>query len=717
MREWLITNGIGGFAASTDKGGMNTRRYHGLLIAALQPPHLRTMILSKVDESIEINGKKYQLFTNDSNGTLSKGYKYQKEFQKEILPIYTYMVDGVIIQKTISMIYGKNTVVVVYKIANKKANTKLELTPLVNFRDFHSDNQSSQFDYGQDAREDKTQVIYNNGYRLNLYVSNSKFIKHNNDMFYRMHYQIEEERGFTATENHMIPGTFEVNIKPNADVVITFVAGLESGRFGTDFEQIQKIDGSKVISEEVNRVKELIKDSKLLKEKNIHEQVNALYLEGSENSVYDEHDEVYKELVRKYIIASDNFIIKRDSNNLYSLIAGYPWFLDWGRDAFIAFEGLLLISKRYDVAKEVLLNFANSIQEGIIPNGFDEYTDNPLYNSVDASLLFINAVQKYLDYTGDYKFVMNELFKYMKDIIDYYVDGTNFSENNIYLDRNDYLLVSGTPYIQNTWMDAKVENRVITPRNGKAVEINALWYNALRIMEDLVAKNWKKPISKLEYGFLARKCKENFVQKFYNKNKKCLYDVILVDKEKTKDEFIKSIEQSAEEQLESIAKDRKDDKIRPNQLFALSLKYPVLDLEQDEAKNVFITVTGKLLNKFGLKTLAEGEEGYTAIYKGGPVERDEAYHQGITWPWLLGLYYDALKNLINANDELTQQELSRSLIQFRTNVANTFLNEMLNGNTIDNISEIYDSENPKCGKGCFAQAWSISEVFRIIFGK
>ena len=316
----------------------------------------------------------------------------------------------------------------------------------------------------------------------------------------------------------MIPGTFEVNIKPNADATITFVAGLESGKFGTDFEQIHKIDGIKVISEEVNRVKDLIKESKLLKEKNVHEQVNALYLEGSENSVYDEHDEVYKELVRKYIIASDNFIVKRESNQLYSVIAGYPWFLDWGRDAFIAFEGLLLISKRYDVAKEVLLNFANYIQEGIVPNGFDEYTDNPLYNSVDASLLFINAVQKYLDYTGDYKFVINELYKYMKDIIDHYAEGTNFSENNIYLDKNDYLLVSGTPYIQNTWMDAKVDGRVITPRNGKAVEINALWYNALKIMEDIVAKDWKKPISisKLEYGYLAKKCKESFVQKFYN---------------------------------------------------------------------------------------------------------------------------------------------------------------------------------------------------------
>ena len=696
MREWLITNGIGGFAASTDKGGMNTRRYHGLLIAALQPPHLRTMILSKVDESIEINGKKYQLFTNDSNGTLSNGYKYQKDFQKEIVPIYSYTVDGVRIQKTISMIYGKNAVVVVYKIANKKATTKLQLTPLVNFRDFHSDNQSLEFNYDQDVREDRTQVIYNNGYRLNLYVSNSKFIKHDNDMFYHMHYKVEEDRGFTATENHMIPGTFEVNVKPNADVTITFVAGLESGKFGTDFEQIHKIDGIKVISEEVNRVKDLIKESKLLKEKNVHEQVNALYLEGSENSVYDEHDEVYKELVRKYIVASDNFVIKRDSNQLHSIIAGYPWFLDWGRDAFIAFEGLLLISKRYDIAKEVLLNFANTIQEGIVPNGFDEYTDNPLYNSVDASLLFINAVQKYLDYTGDYKFVINELYKYMKDIIDHYVAGTNFSDNNIYLDKNDYLLVSGTPFIQNTWMDAKVEGRVITPRNGKAVEINALWYNALKIMEELTTKNWKGlitvPLSKLEYGILAKKCKENFTQKFYNENKKCLYDVILDD-------------------------ENKDDKIRPNQLFALSLKYPILDLDQDEAKNVFITVTDKLLNKFGLKTLAEGEKGYIPVYKGGPVERDESYHQGITWPWLLGLYYDALKNLIEANDELTKQELTRSLIQFRTNVANTFINEMLNGNTVDSICEIYDSENAKCGKGCFAQAWSVSEIFRIIFGK
>ena len=696
MREWLITNGIGGFAASTDKGGMNTRRYHGLLIAALQPPHLRRMILSKVDESIEINGKKYQLFTNDSNGTLSNGYKYQKDFQKEIVPIYSYAVDGIRIQKTISMIHGKNAVVVVYKIANKKATTKLQLTPLVNFRDFHSDNQSLEFDYDQDVREDRTQVIYKNGYRLNLYVSNSKFIKHDNDMFYHMHYKVEEERGFTAIENHMIPGTFEVNVKPNADMTITFVAGLESGKFGTDFEQIHKIDGIKVITEEVNRVKDLIKESKLLKEKNVHEQVNALYLEGSENSVYDEHDEVYKELVRKYIVASDNFVVKRESNQLYSIIAGYPWFLDWGRDAFIAFEGLLLISKRYDVAKEVLLNFANCIQEGIVPNGFDEYTDNPLYNSVDASLLFINAVQKYIDYTGDYKFVINELYKYMKDIIDHYAEGTNFSENNIYLDKNDYLLVSGTPYIQNTWMDAKVEGRVITPRNGKAVEINALWYNALRIMEDIVSKDWKKPISisKLEYGFLAKKCKESFVQKFYNEDKKCLYDVIVVDEQG----------------------ERADDKVRPNQLFALSLSYPVLDPSSEIAYNIIDITEKKLLNSYGLRTLAKGEKNYVETYEGDTFKRDMSYHQGPTWPWLLGLYYDALMNMKEAQkDNIEVSILQDKIDKFKERTYRTFKKEIYERGCIGSLSELHDSRTPFVPKGTFAQAWSIAEIFRIIF--
>ncbi len=277
-------------------------------------------------------------------------------------------------------------------------------------------------------------------------------------------------------------------------------------------------------------------------------------------------------------------------------------------------------------------------------------------------------------------------------------------------------------------MDAKVDGKAVTPRNGKAVEINALWYNALRVMEEINA-HYKKALSKIEYAYLAKKCKETFTEKFYNEQKKCLYDVIKVDR----NEF----------ETFDIGK---DDKVRPNQIFALGLSFPVMDLNDERAKNVFITVTEKLYNKYGLKTLAEGEEGYAPIYKGNGIERDRIYHQGITWVWLLGPYYDALKNLINAEtNEEAKAKLEETLTQFKITTADTFANEMSNGNTIGSIAEVYDSKEPEKnvrklqvmtndlierdeigwvfeknvmrGKGAFAQGWSVSEVFRIILGK
>ena len=316
-----------------------------------------------------------------------------------------------------------------------------------------------------------------------------------------------------------------------------------------------------------------------------------------------------------------------------------------------------------------------------------------MYNSADASLLFINAVNKYIRYTGDYAFVEKSLYKYMKQIIKNYTNGIDLSDNNIYVDKNDYLLVSGTLDTQNTWMDAKADGKAVTPRSGKAVELNAMWYNALRIMDEL---NTKFKGKTKQYLKLAEKCRESFNEKFYNTNKKSLYDVI----------------ETYSNEMEN------DDKIRPNQLFAISMDYPVIEVNSDLAKNIFVTVTKKLLNKYGLKTLAKNEDGYAPVYEGNPIERDLIYHQGVTWPWLLGLYYDAMKNLIKYNDNSEiRKELNEELLIFRSNITNTFTNEINEGNTIGSICELYDSKNSKHGKGAFAQAWSISEVFRIIFGR
>ena len=342
------------------------------------------------------------------------------------------------------------------------------------------------------------------------------------------------------------------------------------------------------------------------------------------------------------------------------------------------------MSNKIKIAEEVLLTYASKIKKGIVPNGFSEYDGKPLYNSVDASLLLFEAVNQYLKYTGNYDFVRDNLYLKLKDIINSYIDGTNLDGNNIYVDEKDYLLSAGTDKTQNTWMDAKVDGNAVTPRNGKAVEINAMWYNALRVMQS-ISQNLGKYISQLEYAYLSQKCQKSFKEKFYNPNKKCLYDVI------------------------------GDDKVRPNQIFAIGLSYTVLDCKNAIAKQTFITVTHKLLNKYGLQTLAEDEPGFVPAYEGGPAQRDASYHQGPTWPWLLGPYYTAINNLINVeeNDEY-RRTLENTLTQFKINVANTFINELTRGNTVGNICEVYDSINPKWGKGAFAQAWSVSEIFKIL---
>lgn len=672
MREWVITNGIGGFAASTDIG-FNARRYHGLLIAPLNPPGLRKLILSKVDESIIIDDKKYDLYTNECKGKMSDGYKYITSFEKTIIPVYTYKVQDVIIEKSVCMLYRKNTVAVVYRIVNQKAKAKLLLTPIVNFRDFHAETKELKFKYTQKINRDRVELDFGKDKgKINICVYGSKYQEHHDDIFYSMYYAKEAERGFHAEENHAVPGTFEVDIKPNEDKEITFLCSL-SGEYGNELDELARLSGSKIIENETKRINEQIDASKLLEEKNLPKN--------------EEERQSYIDLVKKYIIASDNFIVYRPSMNLHTIIAGYPWFLDWGRDSLIAFEGLLLISKRFDIAREVLLTYANNVKQGIVPNGFDEYDGHALYNSADASLLFFEQVQKYLDYTNDYEFVKEKLYKIMIKIIDNYLDDTNIDGNNIRFDDRTYLISSGTMDTQNTWMDAKVNGIPVTPRNGKAVEINALWYNALRIMQDL-SKKFMKIGRQYEYGMLAKNCQRSFVKRFYNPYKKCLYDVL------------------------------GDDKVRPNQIFAISTSHPVLDCDKDMAKTIFVTITQRLLNRYGLQTLASGEKGFEPIYSGSPEERDSKYHQGVTWPWLLGQYYDALKNMIKAEkNEQNKARLKSTLTQFKLNVANTFTKELEQGNTIGSISEIYDSVLPTKGKGAFAQAWSVAEVFRILLDK
>ena len=665
QKEWIITNGIGGYASSTIIGA-NTRRYHGLLVAPVAPPAKRQVILSKLDETIEILGKKYDLYTNIGKEYISQGYKYLESFTKEILPIFKYKVQDTEITKNICMEYGKNTIQVFYKIRNGKYPSKLTLAPVINFRNFHDMSTNKQFDLQQEVKDDKVRIIVNGhiSYPIYMKVSEGNYIEHHNDTFYNMFYIEEEKRGFYPEENHAVSGRFEIEIGENEEKEISFICSLE--------ENIDEIDPKQLISNEIIRQSNLYNKSLLIDNKR-------------QNKTKEELEK--DNLTRAFLTAIDNFIVYRPTFSLHTVIAGYPWFLDWGRDTLISFEGLFLKTKRYEQAREILLTLTRDIKYGLVPNGYSELDNSPLYNSVDSSLLLFEQVKKYIDYTEDNKFIKDSIYPKLKKIIENYENGIEFGNNNVHLEE-DGLISSGTENTQNTWMDAKYKGFAATPRNGKAVEINALWYNALKVMIDLTKKYVRigKKIESKKYEEMAEKCKTSFEEKFYNNKKKCLYDVL------------------------------GDTKVRPNQLFALSLSYPIIDPASEIAENIINVVEKKLLNSYGLKTLAKGEKNYIDVYEGDNFKRDMSYHQGITWVWLLGLYYDSLINMkLAAKDKEKISYLEEKITKFKEKTRKTFKKELYERGCIGSIAEIYDSKTPFAPKGAIAQAWSVAEIFRIIY--
>ena len=657
-KEWLITNGIGGFASQSVLG-INTRKYHGLLVAPLMPPARRYVILSKIDESINVDGKEEILYSNIGKNYISEGYKNLESFEKIYTPSFKYETPSKIkIEKQISMVYGKNIVCVYYKIENIDKDITMKLAPVMNYRDFHCMNTNHEYNVNQKIIANKVRVTVDGNKILPIYLYSKEgiYIEHQNDIFKNMFYVEEEKRGFYPEEDLFVPGRYEINIAANTTKEFTIVCGLE--------ENIEEIDGKTVIENEKKRLDKIIDAS---------------------NFVDRNQSKSTQEQMRDLVIASDNFVTYMPKFSLHTIIAGFPWFLDWGRDTLISFEGLLLKTRRFDIAKEVLLMMTKDIKYGLVPNGYSGYDSRPLYNSVDSSLLLIEAVSKYLEYTQDYTFVKNSLYKILKNIIESFQNGINVDDSNIFMDK-DGLISAGTPETQLTWMDAKVGNFAVTPRNGKAVELNSLWYNALKIVANL-AEKYNDEKKHDEYEKLAKKVRVSFNKKFYNEKNKCLDDVI------------------------------GSKEIRPNQLFALATTYPVMILSNEKAKEMLKTVSKELYTKYGLATLSKKDPKYIAVYEGDGFRRDMSYHQGITWPWLAGLYVESYKTIIkNEKNKTEKKKLEEEYEKIISNYKKSFAQAMKEG-AIGTISELYDSKPPYLPKGAFAQAWSVSEVIKIMLEK
>lgn len=656
-KEWVITNGIGGFASQTVLG-INTRKYHGLLVAPLVPPSRRFVVLSKIDESIQIGDTEEILYSNVCKNYISEGYKNLEEFEKIYNPIFKYETRGIKIEKQISMVYGKNIVCIFYKVKNIDKDITMKFAPVMNFRDFHCMSTNHNYKVNQYINGNKIRIIVddNKTTPVYLYSKEGRYIEHQNDTFKNMYYLEEEKRGFYPEEDLFVPGRYEIEIKANEEKEFTIICSLE--------DNIDEIDGKEVIKQEEKRLKDIVSESQLVDSK---------------------MTKTEQEKIRDLVIAADLFITYRPKFGLHTIIAGYPWFLDWGRDSLIAYEGLLLKTKRFELAKDVLLMMTRDIKFGIVPNGYSGYDSRPLYNSVDSSLLLFEQINKYLKYTGDYRFIQVNLYDILKNIFEHFKKGIDLDDSNIYMDK-DGLISAGTENTQLTWMDAKVSNFAVTPRNGKAVEVNSLWYNAIKTLENL-AKTFEDSKTQEECSKLAKKVKTNFNKKFYDEKNKCLYDVI------------------------------GSDEIRPNQLFALAVTYPSMVMTNEKPKEVFETVTKHLVTKYGLATLSPKNKKYIAVYEGDSFRRDMSYHQGITWPWLAGLYTDAFKTLIQyEKDKDVKAKLEKDYEKCINAYKRNFTAAMKEG-ALGTISELYDSEAPYLPGGTVAQAWSVSEVLKIMLEK
>ena len=656
--EWLVTNGLGGYASSTVLG-VNTRKYHGMLIAAFNPPVDRRVLLTRIDEKIHVEGKEYFLGANEiRDGCFQpEGYHYLADFSLAPLPIATYKVnEDIQLKKTLFMPYGKNATVVVYDVSNASENDLLvSVAPLVNSRHFYSVTEKNsitqaftQKPLSQGVTVQPSPPLPSSTLTL---LSTEGCYKPNQGEWIETFFRVDASRGESSLDNSYRLGVFEFNVasKAHRRFAIVAVGGRNENETQNILSALYK--GSKSIDElysaELKRREALLSD--------FRKQRGDIQMD---------------DWLKWLVLAADSFIVNRESTKTKSVIAGYPWFEDWGRDSLISLPGLTLVTGRFDDARQILLTFKRYCDKGVVPNRFpDSAGDQPIYNTVDATLWYFDGVLQYLKYTNDFRFVREELWNTLESIIENHVKGTLF---NIHKDEDD-LISHG---LQLTWMDAAPGGKPVTPREGKAVEIQALWYNALKTMQ-LLARHFEETAKAQKYLLMAEKTRKSFGEKFWNPDGTCLFDV--------------------------INDGLRDSSQRPNQIVAVSLDFTMLDTVK--ASQIVDTVQKRLWGVYGLKTLSDDDPRYRGRYQGNWAQRDHAYHNGTVWPWLLGPFVKAFLKLKNHE------------AQWRSFAFENFLKplftEELYRTGLGSISEIFDGDPPHEPNGCIAQAWSVAEPLRV----
>lgn len=702
QKEWILTNGMGGYASSTISF-MNTRKYHGLLVVAENAFESRNVVLAKLDEIIEIDGKQYILYTNKSKDLyipgrdyISEGYlnivSYKRDTEKNTLAV-TYELEGKLqLTKKIFMPKHENTVIVEYDIKfienndiEKIKNVKLKISPIINNRNVHSLNNI------ENIKEFEKKSIDS---KIKMYTEKDVTFKEIPNIYENMKYEVEQDRGFDSYENLYIPGIYEVDISGSRK--LTFLCTTEERP-----RSLREVH--RKMADEEKRIQKVKENSKLEYKDELIQTIKEKKKENEFNTISISNRELEK-FKNKILLASEDFIVIDNEN--YGIIAGYHWFTRWSRDELLSVIGILKKTRKYEELENILVGYAEKIingQDYIIPNTYNEKTQKPMYNSVDASLIYFELYEKCKKYISLES--QKKIRKVLELLINRYAMWTDIEGINIYIDI-DGLISSGTEITQVTWMDAKVNGIPVTARDGKTSEINALMYNALRIAEKLEEVSEEK--RKL-YKKMADKLQKSYIEKMYN------------------GKYIDDIYNNSE--------------IRPNQLFALALEHNIFDIkiesekesnfdlavdihsekvkQYEMMKNVLITVQNKLYVEKGIRTLNQESDKYVAIYRGNDKQRDGAYHQGIVWPWLLKLYVNAIENVKTFAKEngLKYQELymEEILKEVLYKTLKTYILDIDDYPAINCISEICDAEKPYKNNGCISQAWSVAAIIEILF--